>query len=145
MEIKNINLIGDKSVQEALERGALAHKRFARIYFKVKSVSDEKVEVQVWQDKNPNGNYATRQRLVEVGHELFGKHFNDRKLYIYATPYSPPLIDTVTPEWIDNKIRELRLKGRDVARDLDIAPSELSAYIGEHRQLSKRARAMFYY
>lgn len=144
-EIKNIHLIEDEEIKEKLEHAALMHRRYSSIFFKIKSNTPDKMEVQVRQEKALSNNYATKERLIEIGIETFGQHFGNKKLYMHAMPYKAPAIDIVTPEWVDDQIRELGVKGRHVAKDLDLSPSELSAYINGHRNLSKRAKAMFYY
>lgn len=141
--IKNSYLITDERIRSRLGDGARAHLRFNRLVFKIKSIEDDRITVQVVQEKNPNGNYLTKNRLVEVTRELFGKHYD--KVIVHPIPYSAPPADDVTPEWVIERIKESGRKNKDIAKDLGISNSELSAYANRHKAMSIRVRSMFYY
>lgn len=141
--IKNLELIPDGRVRNALEDATRLHMRFNRLTFKVKSLDSGTITVQVVQEKNPNGNYLTKNRLVEVTRELFGKHYD--KVIVHPIPYSAPPADDVTPEWVIERIKESGRKNKDIAKDLGISNSELSAYTNRHKSMSIRVRSMFYY
>jgi len=140
---KNIHLIEDDGVREKIERGAKAHLRFNRLTFKIKAVKEGAITVQVAQGKNPNGNYLTKDRLVEVTKELFGTYY--RKVIVHPIPYKAPPADDVTPEWVIERIKESGRKNKDIASDLGISSSELSAYTNRHKDMGIRVRSMFYY
>ena len=99
--------------------------------------------MQVAQGKNPNGNYLTKDRLVEVTKELFGTYY--RKVIVHPIPYKAPPADDVTPEWVIERIKESGRKNKDIASDLGISSSELSAYTNRHKDMGIRVRSMFYY
>lgn len=140
---KNIHLIDDEGVKEEIERGTRAHLRFNRLTFKIKAVNEGAITVQVTQGKNLNGNYLTKDRLVEVTRELFGTYF--RKVIVHPIPYTAPPADDVTPEWVIERIKESGRKNKDIASDLGISSSELSAYTNRHKDMGIRVRSMFYY
>lgn len=140
---KNIHLIDDEGVKEEIERGTRAHLRFNRLTFKIKAVKEGVIMVQIAQGKNPNGNYLTKERLVEVTRELFGAYYH--KVIVHPIPYTAPPADDVTPEWVIEKIKESGRKNKDIASDLGISSSELSAYTNRHKDMGIRVRSMFYY
>lgn len=140
---KNIHLVEDEDVRDKIERGARAHLRFNRLTFKIKAVDGETITVQIAQGKNPNGNYLTKDRLVEVTRELFGAYYS--KVIVHPIPYVAPPADDVTPEWVIERIKESGRKNKDIASDLGISPAELSAYTNRHKDMGIRVRSMFYY
>lgn len=141
--IKNLELIPDGRVRNALEDATRLHMRFNRLTFKVKSLDSGTITVQVVQGKNPNGNYLSKNRLVELTRELFGQYFES--VIVHPIPYVSAPAEDVTPQWLVDRIKESGRRNKDIATDLGISGIELSDYASGRRSMSIRVRSMFFY
>lgn len=141
--LKNLHLITCDRVRDVLEDAARAHMRFNRLTFKVKSIDNGVITVQVVQGKNPNGNYLSKNRLVELTRELFGQYFES--VIVHPIPYVSAPAEDVTPDWIVDRVKESGRRNKDIATDLGISGIELSDYASGRRSMSIRVRSMFYY
>lgn len=146
--IKNIHKIAgllDESAIQKLEAGAAQHKRYSNIEFKILSVSDNDIVVQVVQDKHLSGNYADQKTLAQRGKELFKTFFPDYDIHAHATVYFEPPSSVVTPEWIEKQMTEYSVKIKDLVKETGIDKTNLSAWINGLREMSQPVKAMFYY
>jgi hypothetical protein len=141
--IKNIHLIENEAIVSDLNISAQSHKRFSRIYFKIKSLKENKLIVLVYQEKSPQENYADVKRLIEIGVETFGRHFDS--LIIDVEPFKPVESEIVTPEWIVSNMNRLKIKLKKIANDTGIGNADISAIINKHKPLSIRTKSLFYY
>ncbi|UFH52530.1 hypothetical protein [Spirosoma sp. KNUC1025] len=146
--IKNIHLLSNMLSETDLEKltaGALQHRKFSRITFKVLSVATDAIKVQVVQEKTPQENYASEETLIERAKELFGRFFPDRRIIVNATVYRPNVTEQVTPEYIRHQMTEKKIKVKDIVADTGIDKSNISAWMNGIREMSQPVKAMFYY
>lgn len=146
--IKNLHKIAgllDDNAINKLEGGAALHKRHSNIEFKILSVSDNDIVVQVVQDKHLSGNYADQKTLAQRGKELFKPFFPNHDIHAHATVYFEPPTSLVTPEWINRQMTEYSVKIKDLVKETGIDKTNLSAWLGGHREMSQPVKAMFFY
>ncbi|MGV4404931.1 hypothetical protein ACQ1PF_07865 [Ornithobacterium rhinotracheale] len=143
--IKNIHLVTDEKIKEELEHRAFFSQRFARVEFKIKSLTDDEIVIRVTQGKNPSGNFFDKKRLIEIVNENFSPYFPSHKIIAHATPYKEPKTEVVTPEWIQEKKKKHKLTLKQMCEDLGIAKGDVSANVSGLKPLSNRTKAMFYY
>ncbi|MGG7665164.1 hypothetical protein [Dyadobacter sp. BHUBP1] len=146
--IKNIHLIKDLTTAEnirKLEIGALQHRKFARITFKVLSVREGTLEIQTIQTKSPHENHASEERLILRTKELFLHFFPDYEIVVTAIPYQGNPTEKVTPEYIREAMNSYDIKVKDIVDETGIDKSNVSAWVNGTRTMSQPVRAMFYY
>lgn len=145
--IKNIHLISDLSEadQQKLNAGALQHKKFSRIGFKVLSMDEMAIKIQTTQGKTPQENYADEKTLIERTKELFSIFFPDKKIIVNAAPYKENLTAQVTPEYIRHEMVSNHIKVKDIVADTGIDKTNISAWVNGVRDMSQPVKAMFYF
>lgn len=146
--IKNIHLVKDllsESDLEKLNAGALQHRKFSRITFKILSVDDKSIKVQAVQGKTPQENYADADTLRLRTKELFSRFLPDRHVMTHVTTYTPNVTEQVTPEYIRNRMTELKIKVKHIVADTGIDQTNISAWMNGLREMSQPVKAMFYY
>ena len=146
--IKNIHLIKNLTTSEniaKLEVGALQHRKFARITFKVLSVTDKVVHVHTVQNKSPHENHADENTLILRTKELFSYFFPDYEITVTAVPYQANPTEKVTPEYIREAMNSYDIKVKDIVDETGIDKSNVSAWVNGTRSMSQPVRAMFYY
>lgn len=146
--IKNIHLVRDLTTFEnvrKLEIGALQHRKFARITFKILSVRERILEIQTIQTKSPHQNHADEDLLILRTKELFSHFFPEYEIVVTAIPYQPNPTEQVTPEYIRDAMTSYDIKVKDIVEETGIDKSNVSAWVNGTRTMSQPVRAMFYY
>lgn len=146
--IKNIHLIKDLTTSEnigKLEVGALQHRKFARITFKVLSARGSILEIQTIQTKSPHENHADEDLLILRTKELFSHFFPEYEIVVTAIPYQANPTQQVTPEYIREAMTSYDIKVKDIVEETGIDKSNVSAWVNGTRTMSQPVRAMFYY
>lgn len=146
--IKNIHLVRDLTTFEnvrKLEIGALQHRKFARITFKILSVRERILEIQTIQTKSPHENHADEDLLILRTKELFSHFFPEYEIVVTAIPYQANPTEQVTPEYIRDAMTSYDIKVKDIVEQTGIDKSNVSAWVNGTRAMSQPVRAMFYY
>jgi len=146
--IKNIHLVRDLTTFEnvrKLEIGALQHRKFARITFKILSVRERILEIQTIQTKSPHENHADEDLLILRTKELFSHFFPEYEIVVTAIPYQANPTEQVTPEYIRDAMTSYDIKVKDIVEETGIDKSNVSAWVNGTRAMSQPVRAMFYY
>lgn len=146
--IKNIHLVRDLTTFEnvrKLEIGALQHRKFARITFKILSVRERILEIQTIQTKSPHENHADEDLLILRTKELFAHFFPEYEIVVTAIPYQANPTEQVTPEYIRDAMTSYDIKVKDIVEETGIDKSNVSAWVNGTRTMSQPVRAMFYY
>ncbi|WP_353719768.1 hypothetical protein [Dyadobacter sp. 676] len=146
--VKNIHLIKNLTTPEniaKLEAGALQHRKFSRITFKILSRESNKLVIQTVQTKSPHENYADEETLIQRTRELFLKFFPDYEIVVNASIYQENPTQQVTPEYIREAMTNYHIKVKDIVDDTGIDKSNVSAWVNGTRAMSQPVRAMFYY
>lgn len=149
MEIKNshkIDFLDAESIKK-LEYGALQHRRFSSIEFKILKVDNEDkiITVQTTQAKSLSENYADLQKLITLTKDLFSRYIPDYKIHVQAIPYSHPEVDELSTEDIRKYMDEKGLKIKDIEKLTGIDKTNLSAWLNDKRVMSQPVKAMFYF
>lgn len=150
--IKNIHKLSGILTPEQiakLEAGAGLHRRHSNIEFKILDVKDQpalsEMTVRVTQGKHLSGNYADIKTLIDRTRELFKPFVKDRMIYVHAFPFLGSIIDSVTPEWLSEKMLKKGVKITDIVTDTGIDRTNISAWINGKRPMSQIVKAMFYF
>ncbi len=145
--VENLNRLKHLTAEEkaTIERKASAHRRFSNIGFCVMACNDTEIIVQVAQLKHLSENYATAEKLREIGESVFVPVAYGRTVKIGAKPYVPAPADMVTIQWIKDKMSQQRLKAVDLEILLGIDKSSISLYLNGKRELTRSIKSMFYY
>ena len=145
--IKGINkLIAaevDPAVITKLEAGASLHLRHSNITFKIIEIEEELV-VRAEQGKSAAGNYADRNRLVELTRELFGIIPTNLPIKVQPVPYKAAVIDVVTPQWINQHMHSFGININTFVQETGIDRSNFSAWINNLRPMSQIVKALIF-
>ena len=153
--IKNIEKLGMNlsEVDKAkLTIGALLHKKNSNISFKVVDVDFGnypagvmKATIKTEQGKSLSENYATKESLIDLTRDMFGKFLGKAIIHVQPVTYSPAIIEVVDPEWIKEKMLKKGVRIKDIVTDTGIDKTNLSAWINGIRPMSQPVKAMFYF
>ena len=145
-EIKNVHLMEDipSAELEKLEKGALMHRQYSGITFKVMEYDSKKAVIQVAQAKHVNENYFDKKRLIEITHETFDK-FLGRKIHVQPIPYAPSPVEKVDSNWVRKKMLDNGIKLKDMVGETGLNKTQLSPLINDSKPLSQVTKAMLYY
>jgi hypothetical protein len=149
MEIKNlrkIDFLADESIKK-IEFGALQHRRFSNIEFKILRVDNEEktITIQISQGKSLSENYADLPKLVKIAKDLFSRYINDYTVHVQAIPYSHPKVDELNSSIIRDSLEKRGIKIKDIERETGIDKTNLSAWLNDKRPMSQPVKAMFYF
>lgn len=132
-------------VIERLEQGAMMHLRHNRIGFKVLDFDPNQVTVQVVQSKSPLEKYFSNKELSDIAKKLFKEFLPGMDIRSRPVEYVPPSVEHVTPEWIQQKLKERGLTQVKLVEETGIDKTNLSAWIAGNRPMSQPVKAMFWY
>jgi hypothetical protein len=148
--IKNIHLLEahlkeNPELERKLEAGAELHLRHARIEFKILSVKGDSVTVRVTQGQSPSENYLTAQELSSRAKDLFAQLYPHLTIHARAIPYSPPKVEVVSPEWIQNRMKEKQIDNKTIVEMTGVDKANISNWVSGSRPMSQPVKAMFYF
>lgn len=129
---------------EALEKGAALHKRHGGIEFKVLKVEGKKITIGAIQRKNFAGNYLSQKELVDRTKKLFTRFLPDHTVIVHAIPFMPHPSQSVTPEWLQGRMKKEHLKVKDLVELTGLEKSNISAWVNGVREMSNIVKSMFY-
>ena len=147
-EIKYLNLVEgivNRDGIDLMEIAANQHRKYSNITFKIVEVNDESVIIGVSQGKSSLGNYQTKKRLIEIVHETFDRFFPGIKIHVHPNPYMEPVVNSVTIEWIAERMSTLKLKAKTIAEDTGLNYPSITEIISGATPLSQQMKALFWY
>ncbi len=100
------------------------------------------VKVIVVQEKTPNGYFMNQKQLVERVKEVFKP--TGLKTNVIPVLYSLD-VSTITPLWIEDRMKEFGINRKDLLRQLAIDKSNLSLMLNSKRKMNKEIKSAFYY
>ena len=101
---------------------------------------DEDNVVHVTQSRITSGVFLTQKDLHNSARSVYPEKEYKIRPHVHWTD-----LDAVTPDWIEEQMREYGLKRKDLMRQLALDPSSISQYLSGKRGMTKPVRAMFYY
>lgn len=119
--------------------------RYASITFKIISVTDRGINVEIRQSKSAAENYFDAKRLVEIAHETWDPFVEGIKVMVGSQPYRRPPVDVVDHLWIHKEMVRTGTRIKDIAEDTGVDYTTLSALSNGDKPLSQGMKAMFYY
>lgn len=105
-------------------------------------VRDNVIIVRVHQKRLFNGFVLSQKQLIERGKEIFQTIVGEVR--IRPLTYSLDIRD-ITPEWIKSRMNEFGIKRNDILTHLHIDKSTLSLYLNGERNMSRLAKAAFFW
>lgn len=143
--IKNLNYIRyDVPGIEKLEAGAALHKRHSNIEFKILSITEYDIVLNVSQGKTISRNYADIKTLILRTKELFQPFFPGKTIHVHAIEFQEAPIEIVDSKWITDKMLHTGTRIKDIQSKTGIDKTNLSAWINGLRPMSQPVKAMFY-
>lgn len=136
------NLDAEKILK--LELNAMNNKSLYNIIYKVQAVNENNIYIQATQGKNINGLTYDNQSLIENTMHLFQPFFPSKIINVYPSPFSIPVVDVVTPEWINTHLHKYGIKIKNLSDDTGIPASNFSAWINGLRPMSQIVKAMIF-
>lgn len=116
---------------------------FFGIAVDVLSVEEDVITIRVEQKKLVNNYVLNQWELVSRAGQLF------EKLQGYRFHFKPVVfsldVSEITLDWIANKMKEFKIKRKDLIKQLAIDESSLSLYLSGKRKMDKSQRAAFFY
>lgn len=116
---------------------------YARMGIQIEYLGFEKEYhyIKIVQKNNYNGFILSQKELIERAKDIFRGIDNLR--------YSPLTftldVKIITPEWIESKMKEFNISRNDILSHLHIDKSTLSLYLSGSRNMSRLAKASFYW
>jgi len=129
---------------QKLEFSAKLHKQHSNIDFKILSVHEFEVVIEVRQRKAPNGIHFEANRLIEIAKEWLDPYVS-QIVHARPRPYTVPIVDMVDSEWILKKMHQLRVPLKVICIETGVDKTTMSAYINGLKPLSQTVKSMFFY
>lgn len=148
MVIKNFNKIAELVPLEKhndLDQAANLHLRYSNIEFKIIGIDGRDISIRATQRKHASENYADAATLVKRTRELFQPFLPGYLIYTHPITFKLSVVEVVTPEWINVKMLQKKIRIKDIATDTGIDKTNLSAWINGVRPMSQPVKAMFYF
>lgn len=125
--IKNIELLTDlsKKEKEMMEEAGIAHKQFGGISFSIIEYNLDRIVIKIVQGKSRFENYHSKERLIEIVHETFGRFFTHKEIVVNAIAYSEKPVDKVNAKWVKEKMQETGIRISRIAHDSGISVETL--------------------
>jgi len=145
--MKNIELLPiNDEAKKRLNESALQYRRYARIIIEIVSFDAGRFVVRVEQKELVNGRQLTKKELEQRVKDMFkGEVPDDWKINISAVDFDRQDIESITPEWITNKMEKLNLKAKHVSTYTGIDQPTLSTLMSGDKALTKWHKVAFYY
>ncbi len=130
---------------ERLENDAMQRRRFFSMTFSIVAVDGDQVIIRTKQNKPFHENVADVNDIIRVTRSLFEPFLPGKTIQVHPVTYqeSPP--DVVTPEWIEKRMSQTKMKLKDLVAMTGIEKSTLSGIINGHKPLSQPMKALFFY
>jgi hypothetical protein len=146
-EVKNLHYLEGVSadVLTKIEHAGTEHRRYSSIFFKIVEYNEKLIRIQVSQQKNVNGIYQTKKRLIEIVHETFDRFFTGKKMQVVPLPYEVAAPAAVNSTWINKQMIATGVKLKEIESETGISKAQLSHLINGTKPLSETAKAMFYF
>ena len=146
--IKNLDKLAElltKDELDRLESSARVHARQSNIQFTIESLVDNILTIETEQGKT-SGNYANFRTLIKRTSDVFEKFLpGDFKLNVNPKEYVESPSAVVTPEWIDQQMRQKEVRIKQIAFDTGIDRKDISGWVTGERSMSQIVKAMFFF
>jgi hypothetical protein len=127
-----------------LETGATMHLHSSNISFKIIKVYNDEIHVRTEQGKHLSENYADIKVLITRTRELFERFFPGKTIYTHPVPFNDPIVNVVTPAWIQKEMLFCKIKVKDFVGHTGIDKSNFYAWINGLRPMSQIVKAMIF-
>ncbi|TDQ11219.1 helix-turn-helix domain-containing protein [Pedobacter metabolipauper] len=128
-----------------LKKAADRHAMQSNIGFKIQSVSDKAIDVEIIQAETPSGKYASEATLVKRTEDLFRKSLPNFKINVSTETFLASPSSVVNAAWIDKKMQEKGVRIKQIAFETGIDRESISDWVTGKRSMSQLVKAMFYF
>ncbi|MES2279660.1 MAG: hypothetical protein V4592_26735 [Bacteroidota bacterium] len=136
------NILSSQDILD-LEAKAFKNKSHQNVLFKIQAVNDEDIYIQTTQRKNAN-NILDKSTLDSITIELFQSFLPSKTITVNSTPFSFPVVEVVTPEWVNRHLHKYNIKIKHLSKETGIDVSNFSAWINGIRPMSQIVKAMIF-
>jgi hypothetical protein len=144
--MKNLNLLPiPEETKKRLTTFSRMYRQNARIFMDILSFDDNRLIVRVEQKENVGG-FLNRKELIERTREMFnGEIPAEWKLIVSPVDSNIEDIDSISPEWITRRMKNLGIKAKHICKSIGIDKSTISSILNGDKELTKWHKAAFYY
>ncbi len=105
--------------------------------------SEERVIIEISQDKTLDGIYFSANELRDIVTSLFASIHSD--FHIGAIPYVPLVHDVVTARWLKIQLADHAMKLKQLAKTLGVNKSVLLDHHSGKTDMNNEEKGMYYY
>jgi len=128
------NLVSNNSKnQDSID---VSIKNYKKLGFEIEQLDNDTVKIT--QKRIINGYILNRKELIERAKKIFPN------AKILPVRYSLDVTD-ITPEWIQDKMKEFGLNTNDLVSQIALDKSSLSLFFSGERKMNKSVKALFFY
>lgn len=130
---------------EQLESAAASYKSQSNIEFTILQVVGDIVQIETAQFQTRSGKYANEATLIKKTNELFSKWMPGHTLKVDVSPFLPSPTSVVTPQWLEDKMKEKGVRIKQIAFDTGVNRDSVAEWVAGKRSMSQIVKAMFYF
>jgi hypothetical protein len=145
--MKNLDLLPvSEKTKKRLTTFSRMYRQNARIFMDVISFDDNRLIVRVEQKEAGENGFLNRKELIERTREMFkGEIPSDWKLIVSPVDSNIEDIDSISPEWITRRMKNMGIKAKHICKSIGIDKSTISSILNGDKELTKWHKAAFYY
>jgi hypothetical protein len=145
--MKNLNLLPvPEETKKRLTTFSRMYRQNARIFMDIVSFNENRLIVRVEQKETGGDRFLNRKELIERTREMFKDEIpSDWKLIVSSVDSNIEDIDSISPEWITRRMKNLGIKAKNICKSIGIDKSTVSSILNGDKELTKWHKAAFYY
>jgi hypothetical protein len=145
--MKNIDLLPiDEKAKKRINTLSLLYRRNAHIVMEVISFNDNRLIIRVEQKDMVNSLHLKAKELTERVRDMLKGEIPDTwKVTVSAVDFDRKDIDTISSEWLKNRMCKLGLKNRHISVHTGIDKCTLASILSGDKAMTKWHKVAFYY
>ena len=145
--MKNLDLLPiTEEKKKRLSTFARAYRQNSRIFMDVISFDKNQLVVRVEQKEMVGDRYLNHKELIQRTRDMFAGEIPDEwKLIVSPMDSNKEDIESINPEWIIKRMKQLGLKRKHISIRTGIDQSTISSILSGEKELTKWHKAAFYY
>lgn len=145
--MKNLDLLPlTAESKKRIAEFARQYQRYGHITIEIVSYSEGRLIVRAEQKDLVNDKFLTKKELTERVREMFkGEIPDDWKLTVSAVNFDRKDIDSITLDWVKQRMEKLGLKNKHLSNYTGIDKCSVSSMLSGDRELTKWHKVALYY
>lgn len=145
--MKNLDLLPlTAESKKRIAEFARQYQRYGHIIIEIVSYSEGRLIVRAEQKDLVNDKFLTKKELTERVREMFkGEIPDDWKLTVSAVNFDRKDIDSITLDWVKQRMEKLGLKNKHLSNYTGIDKCTISSMLSGDRELTKWHKVALYY